>query len=41
MSSDEDIDIPGSRHAYVSGVGVGKITRDSWLKTAFPEWVLG
>ena len=29
MSSDEDIGIPGSRYAYVSGVGVGKITRDS------------
>ncbi|WP_455280508.1 MBL fold metallo-hydrolase [[Eubacterium] cellulosolvens] len=38
MSSNEDIGIPGSRYAYVSGVGVEKITRDSWLKTAFPEW---
>jgi hypothetical protein len=37
MSLDKDIGIPGSRYAYVSGVNVGKITRDSWLKTAFPE----
>lgn len=38
MSAEEDIGIPGSRYAYVKGVGVGKVTRDSWLKAAFPEW---
>jgi len=38
VSSDDDIGIPGSRYAYVKGVNAGKITKETWLKTAFPEW---
>jgi L-ascorbate 6-phosphate lactonase len=38
MSSDKDVGIPDSKWAYVKGVGVGEMTRESWLKACFPEW---
>ena len=38
MSSKEDVGIPGSRYAYVKGVGIGELTKETWLKAVFPEW---
>ncbi len=38
MPEEVDIGIPDARYAYVPGAKVEKITRESWLRSAFPEW---